>query len=111
MGGRGMSIMHMIASGIGFVIAVAITIALVVLIVKLLKGWRPAGYRGWVPQAAAAGAAPVAEDPTDSAMKILSERLAQGDIDVDDYYARRTALKGPDPHRPEPTAQEPTVDI
>jgi uncharacterized membrane protein len=39
----------------------------------------------------------VESDPYLSALKLLNERLANGDIDVDDYYARRTALKGPDP--------------
>ncbi len=106
-GGAGMSLFHMIASGIGCLIALALTVALVVLIVKLLKGWRPKGMSaGWAPQAGAAAAAPAApEDPTDSALRILSERLANGEIEVDDYYARRTALKGPDPHRPEPDVQ------
>lgn len=96
-----MSLLHLIASGIGSLIALAVLVALVVLIIKLLKGWRPKGrYAGWAPQAAAP-AAP--EDPTDSALRILNERLANGEIEVDDYYARRTALKGPDPHRPEPS--------
>jgi uncharacterized membrane protein len=39
----------------------------------------------------------VESDPYLSALKLLNERLANGDIDVDEYYARRTALKGPDP--------------
>ena len=39
----------------------------------------------------------VETDPYLSALKLLNERLASGDIDVDEYYARRTALKGPDP--------------
>ena len=103
--GGGMSLLHIIASGIGSLIALAVLVALVVLIIKLLTGWRPKGrYAGWAPQAAAPAAAPAApEDPTDSALRILNERLANGEIEVDDYYARRTALKGPDPHRPEPS--------
>lgn len=39
----------------------------------------------------------VENDPYLSALKILNERLAKGEVDVDEYYARRTALKGPDP--------------
>ncbi len=39
----------------------------------------------------------VENDPYLSALKLLNERLAKGEVDVDDYYARRTALKGPDP--------------
>jgi uncharacterized membrane protein len=44
-----------------------------------------------------ASAPNVESDPYLSALKLLNERLANGDIDVDEYYARRTALKGPDP--------------
>jgi uncharacterized membrane protein len=39
----------------------------------------------------------VENDPYLSALKLLNERLAKGEVDVDEYYARRTALKGPDP--------------
>ena len=101
--------LHMLASGIGFIIALAFFTALVIIVVRLLKGWRP--RRGFSPRAAEAPSAPPVEDPTDSAVRILSERLANGDIDVEDYYARRTALKGPDPHRADPQRPEPGVDI
>ncbi len=101
-----MPLLHMIASGIGCLIALAVTVALIVLVVKLLKGWRPKGnVAGWVPQTAAATPTAAPEDPTDSALRILSERLASGEIEVEDYYARRTALKGPDPHKPEPSVE------
>ena len=39
----------------------------------------------------------VENDPYLSALKILNERFAKGEMDVDEYYSRRTALKGPDP--------------
>jgi len=40
--------------------------------------------------------APTSSRPYLSALK-CSREARNGDIDVDEYYARRTALKGPDP--------------
>lgn len=102
-GRGGGTFLHLLGTGIASLIALAVLVALVVVIVKLAKGWRPKGQLpGWAPSTPAG--APVAADPTDSALTILSERLAKGEIEVDDYYARRTALHGPDPHRPQPEA-------
>ena len=47
--------LHMLASGIGFIIALAFFTALVIIVVRLLKGWRPRrGFsgHGWSPRAA-----------------------------------------------------------
>ncbi len=98
-GDLGLGLLDVVADGIGLLVVLALLVAGVVLGVRLLRGWRPQGLAGLVP---AAATAPAVERPTDSALRILGERLANGEIEVDDYYARRTALVGPDPHRPEP---------
>jgi putative membrane protein len=43
------------------------------------------------------GAGPVPVPPPVSALQILDERLARGDLDVDDYLTRRAALLGDRP--------------
>jgi uncharacterized membrane protein len=82
-------IMHGVMSLILF--AAFVTLAIIV-IKKYRKGQLHApGFMG------AHRFANVENDPYLSALKILNERLAKGEVDVDEYYARRTALKGPDP--------------
>ncbi len=74
---------------------------IVTLVLVLLKKYR----KGHLHLPMFVPAPPASEhDPYLSALKLLNERLANGDIDVDDYYTRRTALKGPDP-TPGPTAE------
>lgn len=104
----------------------------VVLVMWLLKRRKPGppGHAGppWAgpPWQAAQPAGPAAQPghpappgPRSSALQILDERLAGGDIDVDDYLTRRAALTGDRPHgtvfRPaadpggQPDADEPTA--
>lgn len=70
-------------------------VAFIVLVAMLVKRYRKGQLQ--MPKFAGMRASMVENDPYLSALKLLNERLANGDIDVDEYYARRTALKGPDP--------------
>jgi uncharacterized membrane protein len=92
-GGSGNYLPYMLMHGIGslFMLALFITLAIIV-IKKYRKGQlhAPAFM-------SAHRAMSVENDPYLSALKLLNERLAKGEVDVDEYYARRTALKGPDP--------------
>ncbi|MHB1008215.1 MAG: SHOCT domain-containing protein [Propionibacteriaceae bacterium] len=77
--------------GVFSLIFLALVVILVIVLLKKLRN-------GQLHMPTFVGMAPNPEsDPYLSALKILNERLANGDIDVDEYYARRTALKGPDP--------------
>ena len=92
-----MGILPYIIQGVFTLIFLALIVTLVLV---LLKKYR----KGKLNLPVFTAAAPATEsDPYLSALKLLNERLANGDIDVDDYYTRRTALKGPDP-TPGPTA-------
>jgi uncharacterized membrane protein len=91
-----MGILPYIVQGVFTLIFLALIVTLVIVLVKKYR-------HGKLHLPAFAAAAPSAEnDPYLTALKLLNERLANGDIDVDDYYTRRTALKGPDP-TPGPT--------
>jgi uncharacterized membrane protein len=93
-----MGILPAIVQGVFTLILLALIVALVIVLAKKLR-------KGQLHLPTYVAAAPATEtDPYLSALKLLNERLANGDIDVDDYYARRTALKGPDP-TPGPSAQ------
>lgn len=74
---------------ISLIILALIVTAVLVILMKYRKGELHLPTVASMPAAEA--------DPFTSALKLLNERLANGDIDVDDYYARRAALKGPDP--------------
>ncbi len=92
-GTSGSYLPYMIMHGIGSLILLALFVTLaIVLINKYQKGQLSApGFMK------AHHAANIENDPYLSALKLLNERLAKGEVDVDEYYARRTALKGPDP--------------
>ena len=60
---------------------------LIIMIVKKKKGMHPGP--GFMP-----GHHPLHQPPMGDALRILDERLARGEIEVDDYMARRTALLG-----------------
>lgn len=95
-----MGILPYIIQGVFTLIFLALIVTLVMVLVRKYR-------KGNLHLATFVGAAqaPSAEsDPYNSALKLLNERLANGDIDVDDYYTRRTALKGPDP-TPGPTTE------
>jgi len=82
--------MPYVIQGVFTLIFLALIVALVLVLLKRFR-------RGGLTLPTFAAAPTVETDPYLSALKLLNERLASGDIDVDDYYARRTALKGPDP--------------
>lgn len=92
-GGSSSYLPYMIMHGIGslFMLALLITLAIV-----LLKKYRKGTLRAPAFMSTHR-AAYVENDPYLSALKILNERFAKGELDVDEYYSRRTALKGPDP--------------
>ncbi len=92
-GTSGSYLPYMIMHGIGSLLMLALFVTLaIVLIKKYRKGTLHAPtFMG------AHRAAVVENDPYLSALKILNERFAKGELDVDEYYSRRTALKGPDP--------------
>lgn len=91
-----MGILPALIQGVFTLIFLALIVTLVLVLAKKYR-------KGKLNLPTFVAAAPATEsDPYLSALKILNERLASGDIDVDDYYTRRTALKGPDP-TPGPT--------
>ena len=79
-----------IMQGVFCLIFLAVLVTLVIVLVKKYR-------KGKLHLPTFATTPNVESDPYLSALKLLNERLANGDIDVDEYYARRTALKGPDP--------------
>jgi uncharacterized membrane protein len=88
--GHSVGMMPYIIQGVFTLILLALIVTLVIVLVKKFR-------QGKLTLPTFAAVPNVETDPYLSALKLLNERLASGDIDVDDYYARRTALKGPDP--------------
>lgn len=93
---------------LGCLLLLALAIALLVFwLVKRRNGDFPKGahHHGWHPTPP-----PFAPQPPSAALQVLDERLARGDIDVDDYLTRRAALLGDRPNgsefRPAPPAPE-----
>lgn len=89
---------------LGFTVAVIIGLAL--LIAYLLKR-NKGGFRkhqagqpqhGWHHQPPPFGPQPFTPPPPADALRILDERLARGEIEVDDYFTRKTALLGESPN-------------
>ena len=85
----------------GFLVLLAIAVA--ALVWWLLKRRKAPGQAGaphrppWQPGAGPhAGPPPMPQQPV-NAVQILDERLARGDIEVDDYLTRRAALLGDRP--------------
>jgi len=80
----------------GSMLLLALAVALLVLwLLKRRKGGHlhPQHHQSWQP-----GPPPFPPQPPSSALQILEERLARGDIDVDDYLSRRAALLGDRPN-------------
>lgn len=80
----------------GSMLLLGLAIALLVIwLLKRRKGGQPhhLNHQGWH-----AGPPPFPPQPPSSALQILEERLARGDIDVDDYLSRRAALLGDRPN-------------
>ena len=90
MPGHSVGMLPYIMQGVFCLIFFALLVTLVIVLVKKYR-------KGKLHLPTFVTAPNVESDPYLSALKLLNERLANGDIDVDDYYARRTALKGPDP--------------
>ncbi len=90
--------------GIGCLLFLAAIAAVIWIIIKKKKGqWPPRHHQGQVP--------PPPEAPVSTAFQILDERLARGEIEVDDYLSRRAALAGDRPngaeYRPDPEVPQP----
>lgn len=103
--GGGYGGFHLIMSLFAGFIGLLLTAAVVYLIVRLVQ--KKGGPRPFVDdlrQHAHHATAPQMPD----ALRILDERLARGDIDVDDYTTRRNALVsgGYGNFRPEPAAPQ-----
>ena len=97
-GGAGFGFPHMIVGMMSAAILFALFAALVLLAVKLAKkkGWigrhhHDPHHHGPNPEPGAPN--PPQTGPPD-AQQILDERLARGEIEVDDYRIRRDALSG-----------------
>ena len=91
MPGHSVGLLPYLIQGVFSLIFLGLVVVLVIFVFRKLR-------KGDVHMPTFVGMAPNPEsDPYLSALKLLNERLANGDIDVDEYYARRTALKGPDP--------------
>ncbi len=89
--GHPLGLLPYLIHGVFSLIFLALVVVLVLFVARKLRN-------GQLHMPTFVGMAPNPEsDPYLSALKLLNERLANGDIDVDEYYARRTALKGPDP--------------
>ena len=94
-GGGGFGFLHVLAGLFGMALFFALLLGLAALAYKLAvkKGWLPGrshrGPRGPRPEPEA----PHAQQPG-GAQRILDERLARGEIEIDDYKARRDALSG-----------------
>ncbi len=86
---------------IGFLVLVTLAVAaLVWWLIRRGKagkaglGPQPHGHQSPGPHA---GPGPIPPVPPANALQILDERLARGDLDVDDYLTRRAALLGDRP--------------
>lgn len=106
-GGGGMSGSHLLFGFLGFIgtlVVLALITLLVVYLVKRAKGKLPG-------QPGAAGHHGHHRPPMPPALQILDERLARGEIEVEDYMTRKTALlggSGPVPNEWTPKPDAPT---
>lgn len=97
--GNGFSLLYGFAGFTGTLVLIALVALLALVIVRHRKGLPP------LPLPAALRRQQPAMVP--SALQLLDERLAHGDIDITDYVSRRAALLGgttqPTTWTPEPT--------
>ncbi|MCB0890607.1 MAG: hypothetical protein KDB51_01895, partial [Propionibacteriaceae bacterium] len=90
-GGGGFGFLHMIGGLIGMALFFAVLLGLAALVYKIAvkKGWVKRHHRGPHGHRPEPGGPPQ-HHPGD-ALRILDERLARGEIEIDDYKARRDA--------------------
>jgi uncharacterized membrane protein len=95
-GASGMGILFGIAAFVATLLLIAIIVALVVYFVRRNKN-QPGPVAGRRP-------------PAVSALQILDERLASGQIEIDDYLNRKAALLG-EPAKPTEWTPTPAPDV
>ena len=98
-GGGGFGFLHVIAGMVGLALFVAFMVGLLALALGIArkKGWGPRWKPGPGPGHGPhhePGAPPHGSPGPWEAQRILDERLARGEIEIDDYKARRDALTG-----------------
>ncbi len=98
-GGGGFGFAHMIVGMMSAAILFALFVALVLLALKfaMKKGWIKRPHRGpheHHGHRSEPGAPQQPQPGPSDAHRILDERLARGEIEVDDYKLRRDALSG-----------------
>ena len=110
-GGGGYGFLHLIGGMVGMALCLAVLLGLALLAWKIAKrkGWVSPG-RGPHHEAGAPHPSHPEHGPV-SALRILDERLARGEIEVDDYRVRRDALlSGGYPPFQQPPAAPPAPD-
>lgn len=90
-GGNGLGMAFGIAGFVGTLVFLALIVVLVMYLIKRNKQGQPVG--------------PGPRSPLPPAVQILDDRLARGDIDIEDYLHRKAALMG---DVPKPTEWTPT---
>lgn len=93
---------HHLPSLLGPLVSIVLLVLLVLAVAGLIwwlvkRRQAPKAPPGPRPQAYWQPGPPVAPQQPANAVQILDERLARGDIDVDDYLTRRAALLGDRP--------------
>lgn len=89
--GHGPGLLFGIAGFVGTLVVLSLIVVLVIYLIRRADHKSPA--------------APGAQAPLPPAMQILDDRLARGDIDIEDYVNRKAALLG---DLPKPTEWTPT---
>ena len=88
-GSRGCHAASMLVPSLITLVVLALFVLAAIVIIRALRRNGGLGLAGLV-----------RPDPVQHALVILHERLAKGEIEIDDSYARLSALKGHDPTPP-----------